>query len=98
MLGAGGSGDDTDSGARPTTTVPSSSTASTTDRAPRLGAPVGLGDGTLVGVHPSEPIAYVSIVDRETDQVGCEGGDVARLWAQPIDGSAPKRALPDSFL
>jgi hypothetical protein len=81
-----------------TTTTTVSTTTTTASTSIELGAPVALGDGVLVGVHPTAPIAYVSVVDRETDEVGCEGGDVARLWAQPLDGGGPVRALADSFL
>jgi hypothetical protein len=57
-----------------------------------------LGDGVVVGVHPSKPIAYVSIVDHQTKQRGCEGGEPTRLWAKPLDGGDAVRALPDSFV
>lgn len=97
-LSACGGDDDTTTSATSSSTTTAAETTTTGVASLVLGDPVALGEGTLVGTHPSAPIAYVSIVDRETDQVGCEGGDVARLWAQPLDGGTPVRALPDSFL
>ena len=92
----GDDGSDTTAGGSTT-----SSTATTTSAPPasiELGANVDLGEGVVVGAHPSSPIAYVSAIDHETTEVGCEGGDVAILWAQPVDGGARIRAISGSPL
>jgi hypothetical protein len=77
-----------------TTTTPATTTSTTRSGAIELGDAIALGDGVVVGVHPSKRIAYVSAIDHDTDEVGCEGGDIARLWAQPVDGGARVPALP----
>ena len=100
LLGSSCGGDDDDATTTTTssTTTTRRTTSSTAVLPIELGPARALGDGALVGVHPSEPIAYLSIIDHDSKEVGCEGGDVARLWAQPIAGGDPVRALPDSFL
>ena len=77
------SGDDDDAAPSTSSSTTEATTTTTALRPPTLGEPVEL-DGVMVGVHPTKPIAYVSIV--VPGEIGCEGGDAARLYAQPLTG------------
>jgi hypothetical protein len=93
------SGDDDSASSSTTTSTAEAPSTTTTSNGPlQVGEPLDMGDGTFVGVHPTEPIAYVMIVDHETDEVGCEGGEPSRLWAEPIGSGAAVPALADSFV
>jgi hypothetical protein len=82
-----------DATAARTSTTPTSEVSTTTAKSrTTLGDVVEL-TGVVVGVHPTEPIAYVSIVTTSTE--GCEGGDFTHLYAQRLTGGQPVQVLPE---
>jgi hypothetical protein len=82
---------------RTTTTSSTLPSTSITSEGLMVSPALDLGEGFVFGGHASLPLVYVTAVDHETTEVGCEGGDVGRLWLQPLDGGARSEAIPGRF-